>query len=48
LEEANFLMKKNAPVLDGDGPSKTLLEFMKEFNFEKPKNWKGFRPLTSK
>eukprot|EP01036_Dinobryon_divergens_P029541 gene29541-38656_t len=34
--------------LGGDGPSRTLLEYMKERNFVAPKDWKGYRPLTSK
>jgi len=33
---------------DSDGPTKTLLNFIKENNFKAPQNWKGFRALTSK
>jgi hypothetical protein len=31
-----------------DGPTNTLLKYMASFNFEKPKDWKGFRKLESK
>ena len=31
-----------------DGPSNTLYSYIKKFNFESPKNWKGERELTSK
>ena len=48
LESADKLMFEAAPSLGGDGPSKTLLSYMKERNFEAPKTWKGYRPLTSK
>lgn len=26
-----------------DGPTKVLMDFMKETNFEKPENWPGYR-----
>lgn len=48
LESADKLMFEAAPALGGDGPSKTLLNYMQERNFEAPKSWKGYRPLTSK
>ena len=48
LERANLFMKEAAPALGGDGPSLTLLEYMKNQNFDAPKNWQGFRPLTAK
>ena len=31
-----------------DGPSKTLYNYIKKFNFKSPNNWKGERELTSK
>ncbi len=31
-----------------DGPSNTLYNYIKKFNFESPKNWKGERELTAK
>lgn len=48
LEKADALMAELAPSLGGDPPSKTLLSYMANRNFEAPKGWKGFRPLTSK
>jgi len=48
LERSDLFMKENAPILGGDGPSKTLLSYMSNQNFEAPKSWKGYRPLTSK
>ena len=48
LEKADRMMAERAPALGGDGPSQTVLRYMASFNFEAPKSWKGFRPLTSK
>jgi hypothetical protein len=48
LERADLFMRESAPVLGGDGPSRTLLAYMGNQNFEAPKGWKGYRPLTSK
>ena len=31
-----------------DGPSMTLLEFMKESSFKSPEDWNGYRSLTEK
>lgn len=42
------MMREACPALGGDGPSKTLLNYMSERNFIAPANWKGFRPLTAK
>jgi hypothetical protein len=33
---------------NSDGPTKTLLAYMKKSNFTAPPTWKQFRPLTSK
>jgi hypothetical protein len=35
-------------LLYGDGPSQTLLDYMKQTNYIAPADWKGYRPLTSK
>jgi hypothetical protein len=35
-------------LLYGDGPSQTLLDYMKQTNYICPADWKGYRPLTSK
>lgn len=33
---------------NNDGPTKTILNYMKRYNFNAPSDWKNFRPLTSK
>lgn len=33
---------------NSDGPTKTLLAYMKKSNFTAPSTWKQYRPLTSK
>eukprot|EP01040_Poterioochromonas_malhamensis_P004263 gene4263-4566_t len=48
LERADSMMLELAPALGGDGPSKTLLSYMKNREYKPPDDWKGFRPLTSK
>ena len=32
----------------GDGPSQTLLNYMKNLDYTAPASWQGYRPLTSK
>ena len=48
LEVSNSIMKTNCPLLNGDGPSLTLLKYMDHYDYKPPSSWKGFRPLTSK
>jgi class 3 adenylate cyclase len=48
LEKADSMMLEAAPSLGGDGPSKTILNYMKNREFKCPSDWKGYRPLTSK
>jgi len=48
LSRADAIMAKLCPALGGDGPSKTLLEYMEEFGPDAPSWWKGYRPLTAK
>lgn len=36
------------PTRDGDGPSRTLLEYMSRFKYKAPRSWAGNRALTSK
>jgi class 3 adenylate cyclase len=48
LERADSMMLELAPVLGGDGPSRTLLNYMKNRDFTAPSDWNGYRPLTSK
>lgn len=35
-------------LLPDDGPSKTLLSYMEEFEFNSPHDWDGYRELTEK
>lgn len=46
LEETNKMMK-DSDTKD-DGPSRTLLSYMKCRDWTCPKDWNGYRPLTSK
>jgi class 3 adenylate cyclase len=48
LEKADRMMLELVPSLEGDGPSKTILNYMKNRSFQVPSDWKGYRPLTSK
>jgi len=48
LERADSMMLELAPSLGGDGPSKTLLNYMSNFDFKPPSDWHGYRPLTAK
>jgi len=48
LAQADAIMAKLTPALGGDGPCKTLLEYMEEFGPDAPSWWKGYRPLTAK
>jgi class 3 adenylate cyclase len=47
--EKAYKLFKDAIFLDpNDGPTKTLMNFIKKNNKKAPENWKGFRELTSK
>ena len=47
-DEASSLLFR-ALYLDGnDGPTKTILEYMKKLNYKTPDDWDGYRVLTSK
>jgi hypothetical protein len=48
FERSNELMATAAPSLGGDGPSQTLLNYMKSLEFKAPKGWNGYRALTNK
>jgi len=48
LESCNEMMKKIDSFENGDGPSLVLLNYMANRDWTAPKDWKGFRPLTSK
>ncbi len=47
LRQADEL-KIQAGAIDGDGPSRTLLEYMGNKGFVPPKDWKGYRELNCK
>lgn len=44
----NIEIEVNHDLPYGDGPAQTLLNYMKQFNYVAPPDWKGYRPLTSK
>jgi class 3 adenylate cyclase len=47
--EKSYKLFKDAIFLDpNDGPTKTLMNFIKKNNKKAPDNWKGYRELTSK
>lgn len=46
LSKADVMMKDGD--IGGDGPSRTLLSYMKARNWKCPEDWNGYRPLTSK
>eukprot|EP00606_Chrysophyceae_sp_TOSAG23-5_P001277 GSChrysophyteH2.ASY1.ANO1.1205.1 assembled CDS len=48
LTAADKMMATLAPALGGDGPCKTLLDYMMEMGPDSPDWWKGYRPLTAK
>jgi hypothetical protein len=48
LERSDLFMKECAPALGGDGPSRTLLEYMCNQKIESPNTRQGFTQRTSK
>lgn len=46
LEKADKMMASND--IGGDGPSRAILNYMKEHEYVCPPSWQGHRPLTSK
>merc|ERR1711871_1508117 len=46
-EECDQLMAE-VEGFSGDGPSRVILNYMKNRDYTAPKDWKGYRPLTSK
>ena len=46
--KAKILLDKVKKMREFDGPAKTLHNFLKDNNFESPKNWEGFRVLVEK
>lgn len=47
FQDADAMMAK-VPGYDGDGPSRVILGYMENRQWTAPKDWKGYRPLTSK
>jgi hypothetical protein len=47
-DEAYQNLLKARYLYKNDGPTKTLLDFIKANKCIKPHNWKGYRELTSK
>lgn len=45
---ADLEMADSMMALGGDGPSRVLLNYMREREFLCPSTWQGHRPLTSK
>jgi hypothetical protein len=45
-----YLLKADEMMveMDGDGPSRTLLNYMQARDWKCPDDWNGYRPLTSK
>lgn len=44
----NTLQDASLPREAGDGPSRTLLQYMSDLKFQAPEDWQGNRALTSK
>jgi len=47
LKECDDYMTKQ-DGMEGDGPSRTLINYIEEHHNKAPESWKGFRPLTAK
>lgn len=48
LETTRFLLKGRGGEPMEDGPSSTLLSYMREFDYQSPPGWPGYRELTEK
>ena len=46
--ESKQILTECQRVLPHDGPTKTLLNTMSKTNFQAPRQWRGYRELTSK
>ena len=47
-DEASSLLFRALYLDNNDGPTKTILEYMKKLNYKTPDDWDGYRVLTSK
>jgi hypothetical protein len=48
MSAALFSFTDDERLVLGDGPTHTLMSYMRERQFTAPSDWMGFRPLTSK
>ena len=46
--EAHAKLNEGLKINPKDGPSKTLIEVIEEHDKQAPRDWKGYRALTSK
>ena len=47
-EEASTFLYRALYLDNADGPTKTILEYIKKLNYKAPEDWYGYRVLTSK
>ncbi len=47
-EEAKIKFLDCLKIYENDGPSSTILDYMKEFEFKAPNDWAGYRKFSSK
>jgi len=47
-DEASSYLFRALYLENNDGPTKTILEYMRKLNFKAPDDWDGYRVLTSK
>ena len=47
-EEASTFLYRALYLDNSDGPTKTILEYIKKLNYKAPDDWDGYRVLTSK
>ena len=47
-EEASTFLYRALYLDNADGPTKTILEYIKKLNYKAPEDWDGYRVLTSK
>ena len=48
FKEAHAKLHQGLEMNPKDGPSKTLIEVIEDFNMQAPKDWAGYRALTNK
>lgn len=45
--QARALLQQALWMVPDDGPAMALLEFMAQHNFQAPRDWNGFRSITT-